>query len=162
MRAAMRFVCCALPLVGLAMFSAVATAQTESVPAIARETYRPKPALPPPAGAPTRGVTERLVAEPRVVAEAVPAPVVVAEKPVVVERVATPQRVRTWSDALARFRYGYYDDGNLDDNWYYDFYDPQPAVVVAPAVTRPSSSANPGYRTSWTYEPVAERGLFSW
>jgi len=169
MRALIRFALIAFAILLLPTVAAVALAQTESLPAIAKETYRPKPELPPP-GSPPRAVTERLVAEPRVIAESVPAPPVAVsppvavERPVVVERPAVASRAliapRTtrWWDVLSSARYGFYDDGNVDDNWYYDYYDlPKPAVVVAP-----SAGTATGYRTAWTYEPVAEAGLFSW
>jgi len=144
----------------LLLTTATVMGQTETLPAIAREVYAPKPEVrvtPLPAAivpaAPVRAVTER------VVTEAPPAPVAVAERAVVREQAVTPGGVVTWWDAFARNRYGYYDDSYLDDNWYYDYYElPKAAAVI---VDR-SVTAVPGHRTTWIYEPLAERGLFSW
>jgi hypothetical protein len=133
------------------------------LPAISRETYRQRQETPVPA-VPLRVVTEpvvpaRVVPE-RAVVERVPAePVVVADRAAVREVVA-PRRAIAWFDAFVQNRYGYYDDGYLDDNWFYDYYQfaaPKAAVVAAPV-----TATAPGYRTSWIYEPAAERALFSW
>lgn len=162
----------------LVLFPSLAIAQTETLPAIARETYAPQaeqriPSLPPRVVSPP-AVADTVVAErlpgrvvqgavptrvtERVAPAAVPAPTAVVEQPLVRERVAIPPTV-TWWEAFTRNRFGFYDDGYVDDNWYYDYYEvPRPAAAVAV----PATSAAPGYRTSWLYEPVAERGLFSW
>lgn len=135
----------------------VCHAQTEGLPAIAREVYRPHTELPP---TPVpRVVTERLVTEPPIVS-----PVVVDDKPAVAGNLVVPGPVVTAQAAVAlpgpfaRYSYGFYDDGNADDNWYYDYYEVPKAVVVA----KPVTDAAPGFRTNWRYAPLAERGLFSW
>ena len=140
-------------------FSLVATAQDEGLPAIAREVYRPHTELPP---APVpRAVTERLVTEPPIVP-----PRVVDDTPTAVGAVVAPGRIAVPAAAVslpgvfARYTYGFYDDGNADDNWYYDYYEvPKAAAAV---VVKPTTDAFPGFRTNWTYAPLAERGLFSW
>lgn len=144
-----------------------AAAQTEGLPAIAREVYRPHTEVPP-ASTP-RVVTERLVTEPPIVppkvvddTPPVPAGVVVVPATVVTTgRVVVPDAAAaTFAGPLARYTYGFYDDGNADDNWYYDFYDvPKAAAAV---VVKPTTDATPGFRTNWTYAPVAEQGFFSW
>jgi len=133
-------------------------AQTEALPAISRETYRQRQETPVPA-VPLRVVPERVLPERVVVERVTPEPVVVAERAAVRE-VVTPRPVVAWFDAFVRNRYGYYDDGYLDDNWFYDYY--EYAVPKAAVVTPPVTATTPGYRTSWIYEPAAERALFSW
>jgi hypothetical protein len=164
-----------MPLLGA--FSCVAVGQDEGLPAIAREVYRPHTELPP-ARAP-RVITERLVTEPPIVPPrviddtptvagavvspgAVVAPAVVAPPagtPAVVSpTVVTPAGATAFPSVFARYTFGFYDDGNADDNWYYDYYDvPKAAVVV-----RPTTDALPGFRTNWTYDRREEAGLFSW
>jgi len=138
-------------------FPGVTRAQTEGLPAIAREVYRPHTELPP-APAP-RVVTERLVTEPPILP-----PAVVDDGPTVARNVVVPAPVVTAEAAVAlpgpfsRYSYGFYDDGNADDNWYYDYYEVPKAAVVL----KPTTDALPGFRTNWTYAPLAERGLFSW
>ena len=143
----------------LLMCTAKSLGQTETLPAIAREVYAPKPVVRVPVApavampaAPVRAVTER------VVTEEVPA---VAERTVVREQAVVPSRIVTWWDAFIRNRYGHYDDGYLDDNWYYDYYELPRAAPAAVVVDRAVGTV-PGHRTTWMYEPVAERGLFSW
>jgi len=155
----------------LAVLPSVVSAQDEGLPAIAREVYQPRTGLPP---APVpRVVTERLVTEPPIVAPpvvddspnvaaAVVAPTV-AETVVTRSPVVAPAVVAGWPSVFARYSFGFYDDGNADDNWYYDYYEvPRAAVVVKPTVAKPVTDARPGYRTNWTYAPAAEQGLFSW
>ncbi len=103
-------------------------------------------------------VTERVPA--RVVEEVLPvvAPAVVTARPIVREAIVAPTRTVTWWDALARMRYGFYDDGFADDNWFYDYYDGPPTTV---AVEQPVAAA-PGGRTSWRYDPQVEQRLFRW
>lgn len=144
-----------------------AAAQTEGLPAIAREVYRPHTEVPP-AGTP-RVLTERLVTEPPIVplkvvddTPAVAAGAVAASATgVTTGRVVLPDAAAaTFAGPLARYTYGFYDDGNADDNWYYDFYDmPKAAAAV---VVKPTTDATPGFRTNWTYAPLAEEGFFSW
>jgi hypothetical protein len=146
-----------LLLCAIAQLPAIATAQTEALPAIAKETYRPRPEVTTPLVPAVRApvVTDRVVVQPRVVT----APsVTVVEKPVVAGVVAaTP--VASWWAAFARNRYGYYDDAFSDDDWFYDYYELPRATPVV--VERPAGTIL-GYRTTWTYEPAAERALFSW
>ena len=103
---------------------------------------------------PVPAVAERVVRTPAAV---------VTERPVVRQEVVAPAAVVTWWDAFVRNSYGFYDDGYLDDNWFYDYYEvPRPACAVT-VVERPASNtAVLGHHTTWVYEPVAERGLFSW
>src|SRR5262245_6264108 len=150
-----------LGLVVLLVSTAKSFGQSETLPAIAREVYAPKPVVRVPVApavavpaAPVRAVTEQ------VVTEAAP-PVAVAERTVVGEQAVVPSRIVTWWDAFARNRYGHYDDGYLDDNWYYDYYELPRAAPAAVVVDRAVGTV-PGHRTTWMYEPVAERGLFSW
>jgi hypothetical protein len=97
----------------------------------------------------------------RYTAERITAPQPVAEINAA-ERVAIPSPVVattpafTFWQVFARNRYGYYDDAYVDDNWFYDYYQPPATTAV---VTKASST---GYRTSWLYEPLAERGMFNW
>jgi hypothetical protein len=151
-----RIVALLLPAI-LLSFPLLVNAQDEALPAIAREVYRPHTELPP-APAP-RVVTERLVTEPPIV----PQPVV-DDTPTAVGAVVTrgavvaPAVVSTPASAFSRFRFGFYDDGNVDDNWFYDYYEvPKAAVVV-----RPATDAMPGFRTTWTYAPLYEQGIFNW
>jgi hypothetical protein len=113
-------------------------------------------------GAPvvTRAIVPPRVVEPRVVAPAAVAPVAVvpATREVVRETVVAPTGVGSWWDAFGKLRYGYYDDGFADDNWFYDYYESPPAAV---AVERPVSAAV-GNRTSWRYDPLVEQRLFRW
>jgi hypothetical protein len=154
-----------LPSFGLGQV--VGSGQTETTPAIARETFGPQaeariPVLPPRV-VPPPVVADAVVAErvpQRVEQRAVPtrvsdrvAPAAVVDRPVT-------EAVVTWWDAFAQSRYGFYDDAYVDDNWYYDYYDvPRPAAA---AVVTPASGVVVGYRSSWLYAPAAERGLFSW
>ncbi|HEY2412120.1 MAG TPA: hypothetical protein VGI40_07750 [Pirellulaceae bacterium] len=138
-------------------FPLVAVGQDEGLPAIAREVYQPRTGLPP--AATPRVVTERLVTEPAIVP-----PPVVDDTPTVAGAVVAPGAViaptvaATWPSAFARYAFGFYDDGNADDNWYYDYYQvPKAAVVV-----KPPTDALPGFRTNWTYDRREEAGLFSW
>ena len=85
-------------------------------------------------------------------------PVTVTARPVVPEAVIAPGRTITWSEAFGRLRYGFYDDGFTDDNWFYDYYETLPAAV---AVEQPVSPGQ-GYRTSWRYDPLVEQRLFRW
>jgi len=157
----------ALPTVAAAQ---VGGAPDSALPAIAREVYGPRanvpvPAIPPielPAKAIVDPVTPAPVAAERVVRT--PAAVVAARPVVAQEEVVAPAAVVTWWDAFIRNSYGFYDDGYLDDNWYYDYYElPRPATRAVTVVQRPGSSTPvQGHHTSWIYEPVAERGLFSW
>src|SRR5262245_25970493 len=64
-------------------------------------------------------VPARVVERPVAVAPAVP----VEERPIVREAVAAPARVVSWWDAFGKMRYGFYDDGFADDNWFYDYYE---------------------------------------
>jgi hypothetical protein len=122
----------------------------------------PVPAVPP-AAVPAKTVIDPVVPAPVVAERVMRTPAaIVTERPVVREAVAGPAAVVTWWDAFARTSFGFYDDGYLDDNWYYDYYElPRPARAVT-VVERPSNAAVLGHHTSWVYEPVAERGLFSW
>jgi hypothetical protein len=146
-------------------FPGVSPAQTEGLPAIAREVYRPHTELPP-APAP-RVVTERLVTEPPIVP-----PRVVDDTPVVSRAVVQssavvvtpaspiPAVAVAGPSIFSRYSFGFYNDGNADDNWYYDYYEaPKTAATV---VVKPPTDSAPGFRTNWTYAPLAERGLFSW
>jgi hypothetical protein len=154
----------------------VAYGQTEGLPAIAREVYRPHTELPP-VPAP-RVVTERVVTEPPILpprivddtpvvpgAAVTASPAVVTANPVVVTpnpAVIAPAVAMAMATPtiLGRYRFGFYNDGNADDNWYYDYYEtPKAAAAV---VAKPATDAMPGFRTNWTYAPLAERGLFSW
>jgi len=139
----------------------VATGQDEGLPAIAREVYRPHTELPPAPAA--RVVTERLVTEPPIRPQRV-----VDDTPTVAGAVVTPGAVvapavvappvASLPSVFPRFQFGFYDDGNADDNWYYDYYEvPKAAVVV-----KPPTDALPGFRTNWTYDRREEAGLFSW
>jgi hypothetical protein len=80
---------------------------------------------------------------------------------VVTERVLSPgvlarDRSGLWWEDFALLRFGYYDDGYVDDNWFYDYYDaPVRRAVVAPVASAP-------YRTTWIYDRLGESGLFSW
>lgn len=157
----------ASPLLMLAAFPAIAGAQTEGLPAIARETFRPRSEVVPIAPAPSAPVvTERVAVERRPTEPLAPPvtvvekpPVAVVEKPVIREAVAVAGPVTTWWSAFSRNRYGYYDDGFVDDDWYYDYYEMPRATPVV--VARPAGTLL-GFRTNWIYEPAAERGLFSW
>jgi hypothetical protein len=123
-------------------------------------------------------VTERLVTEPPIVpprvvddtptavgavvaqGPAVVAPTTVAAPTPVVAptTVVAPAVVPSWPSVFTRYTFGFYDDGNVDDNWYYDYYQvPKAAVVV-----KPQTDALPGFRTNWTYDRREEAGLFSW
>jgi len=90
-----------------------------------------------------------------------PAPAIAAPAAAVVApaaTVVTPAVTTNWSSVFPRFKFGFYDDGNVDDNWFYDYYEtPKAAVVV-----KPTTDALPGFRTSWTYDRAEEAGLFSW
>lgn len=154
---------CAAVLLPVAIFGGWprdACAQDEGLPAIAREVYRPHTELPP-ASAP-RVVTERVVAEPPILP-----PKVVDDTPAVGRASVTPRSavvapavVVAAAPSLGRYSFGFYNDGNADDNWYYDYYEaPQTATAV---VVKPITDAAPGFRTNWTYAPLFERGLFSW
>ena len=153
----------------VAALPSASPAQTETTPAIAREVYRqqlegpPRPAprivteraVPDPTISPATVVQERPVAVPatNVPATAVPATTIVAPE----------GTVATWSALFARYRYGFNDDGNVDDNWFYDFYEtPSAPAAVATTVVKPVTESAPAYRTSWKYDAVSERGLFSW
>jgi len=107
-------------------------------------------------------VTENIVTErvPAIVERAAPlvAPAVVTARPVVRETVVAPTRTVTWWDAFGKMRYGFYDDGFTDDNWFYDYYE-LPAATVA--VEQPVAVA-PGARTSWRYDPQVQQRLFRW
>jgi hypothetical protein len=149
----------ALILLGTICLPLLAKGQTEGAPAIARDTFRRQVES-----------NERVVVPPRVVREVrVPDPVIVeraavVERPAVVERqvvrqAVVPERTVTWWTAFARNRYGYHDDAYVDDDWYYDFYE---LPRAAPAVVDRAVGTLPPYRTTWIFEPVAERGLFSW
>jgi hypothetical protein len=149
-----------LPLLGV--WALIAAGQDEGLPAIAREVYRPHTELPPAPAA--RVVTERLVTEPPIAPQRV-----VDDTPTVAGAVVTrgavvaPATVATSVAAglptvFPRYTFGFYDDGNVDDNWYYDYYEmPKAAVVV-----KPPTDALPGFRTNWTYDRREEAGLFSW
>jgi len=153
----------------VAALPSASPAQTETTPAIAREVYRqqlegpPRPAarivteraVPDPTISPATVVQERPVAVPatNVPATAVPATTIVAPE----------GTVATWPALFARYRYGFNDDGNVDDNWFYDFYEtPSAPAAVATTVVKPVTESAPAYRTSWKYDAVSERGLFSW
>jgi len=82
----------------------------------------------------------------------------VTARPVVREAVVAPARTLSWWDAFGKLRYGFYDDGFTDDNWFYDYYETPPTTV---AVQQPASAAQ-GYRTSWRYDPLVEHRLFRW
>jgi len=99
-------------------------------------------------------VPARIVERPVAVAPAAAA----TTREIVPEAVVAPMRVTSWPDAFGKLRYGYYDDGFADDNWFYDYYESPPAAV---AVTRPASAAV-GNRTSWRYDPLVEQRLFRW
>jgi hypothetical protein len=103
-------------------------------------------------------VTERVPV--RVVEEVAPAvvPAVVTTRPVVAEAALAPAGAATWWDAFGKMRYGFYDDGFTDDNWFYDYYEAPPTTV---AVAQPVAAAS-GTRTSWRYEPQVEQRLFRW
>jgi hypothetical protein len=159
-----------LILAAVAIRPSIVRAQTEGLPAIAKETFRPRSEVVPVAPV-TPAVTERVAVEPRLaepqappvtVVEkppvAVERPAVVVEKPVVRETVVA-EPVTTWWVGFARNRFGFYDDGYVDDDWYYDFYETPKAAAV---VVRRPAAVPLGYRTGWSYEPLAERGLFSW
>jgi len=107
----------------------------------------------------TRAIVPPRVVEPRAVAPVVVAPAVMpATREVVRETVVAPPVVGSWWDAFGKLRYGFYDDGFSDDNWFYDYYETPPAAV---AVERPASAAV-GNRTSWRYDPLVEQRLFRW
>lgn len=159
------FVCpAALPVVAVAQ---VGDAPSNTLPAIRREVYGtranlPEPAVPPAAlpaktivdPVPVPAVAERVVRSPAAV---------VTERPIVRQEVVAPGAVVTWWDAFARNSYGFYDDGYLDDNWFYDYYEVPRAARAVTVVQRPASNTPvQGHHTSWVYEPLAERGLFSW
>jgi hypothetical protein len=165
-------ICAAVLLPLLGSLPRFTIAQDEGLPAIAREVYQPHTALPP-APAP-RAVTERLVTEPPIVpprvvddtptvagAVVTPAAAVVTPSATVVTPAATvvaPAVVSSVVTSFSRYTFGFYDDGNADDNWYYDYYQvPKAAVVV-----KPTTDAAPGFRTNWTYDRREEAGLFSW
>jgi hypothetical protein len=158
---------------------AVTNAQTEGVPAIARDVFARevrRGAVPPAVVVeervvvpdrrvvvperrvvaepvvPDRVVTDRVVVD-RVVGERLTPPAAIAEQPVVRDRVAVTAPAPTWWDVLTRARFGYYDDAYFDDNWYYDYYEAPPVTVRTGDVV---------YRTGWFYAPTAERGLFNW
>src|SRR5204862_7224365 len=91
------------------------------------------PVLPPPVVRPSV-ITNAVVPQrvpPRVVevAPVVPSATVTA-RPVVRETLVTPARTVTWWDAFGKLRYGFYDDGFSDDNWYFDYYEMPPATVA--------------------------------
>jgi len=116
-------------------------------------------------------VPPKIVDDTRVVSQAAaPSGAVIAPRPAVVTStpaVVMPNPAVTIAPVtvgaptiLGRYTFGFYDDGNADDNWYYDFYEaPKAAAAVT---TQPPTDAVPGFRTNWTYIPLAERGLFSW
>jgi len=165
----------------LVILSCPAWAQTEGAAAIARETHarlaeQQLPVLPPRV-IPPPVVTDAIVRErlPAHVADGlVPTPVtdryspavitppgsvvqgVVTARPVVTARVPV-SGVATYTSAYAKMRYGFYDDGLVDDNWFYDYYEIPTATAVQPA-----TGSAPGYRTSWRYDPAAEQRLFRW
>ena len=124
-----------------------AAAQVPVVPAVVR----------PPVVAETV-VAERVPA--RVVESVTPVvpPVTVTARPVVPETIVAPARTVTWWDAFGKMRYGFYDDGFTDDNWFYDYYELPPTTV---AVAQPAAEPA-GYRTSWRYDPLVEQRLFRW
>jgi hypothetical protein len=133
------------------LLPAVAMAQTEGAQAIARDVFSDRPVP----GVPARVIPEsppRTVVQERVVTERVVPARTVVERPVVRERVVVSEAPARWWDVFARNRYGYYDDAYFDDNWFYDYYE-------LPRIQR--GAATPGFRTGWTYDPVAERGIFS-
>jgi len=138
-------------------FSLAAFGQDEGLPAIAREVYRPHTELPP-APAP-RVVTERLVTEPPIVPPSVVDDAPTVPGAVVAQgAVVAPATVASWPSVFSRYTFGFYNDGNADDNWYYDYYE----VPKAAAVVKPPTDALPGFRTNWTYDRLAESGIFSW
>jgi len=117
----------------------------------------PSPVVRPP-------IVTRAIAPPRVVevAPVVP-PATITARPVVREAVVretavAPARSVTWWDAFGKLRYGFYDDGFTDDNWFYDYYEMPPATV---AVEQPVIDTA-GIRTSWRYDPLVEQRLFRW
>jgi hypothetical protein len=149
----------ALTLLGILCLPLVARGQTEGATGIARDTFRRQV-----------DANERVIAPPRVVREvrvrdpAVVERTTVVERPAVVERqvvrqAVVPERTVTWWTAFTRNRYGYYDDAYVDDDWFFDYYE---LPRAASAVVDRAVGTLPPYRTSWIYEPVAERGLFSW
>ncbi len=150
MKALAFFAGCAWLILGLPGFSSAQTAvvppRVVGPPVVARAIVPPRvverPVAPAIAVAPTVTVEERPV-----VREAVVAPAGVA-----------PARVVSWWDSFTKLRYGFYDDGFADDNWFYDYYETPPAAV---AVERPAS-VNVGNRTSWRYDPLVEQRLFRW
>jgi hypothetical protein len=176
------FVCASMASTCLIILSSPARAQTEGAAAIARETHarlaeQQLPVLPPRV-VPPPVVTDAIVRErlpARVADGLVPTPVtdryspavitppggvvegVVTARPVVTSRVPAVSGVAAYSNAYSKMRYGFYDDGLVDDNWFYDYYEIPVTVAVQPA-----SGSAPGYRTSWRYDPAAEQRLFRW
>lgn len=141
---------CMIALVGSA------SAQTPVVAPVVRQPVVTGSVVTPSTVAPSI-VTQRV---PAVVERAAPlvAPPVVAARPVVRETLVSPARTVAWWDAFGKLRYGFYDDGFTDDNWFYDYYEAPPATV---AVEQPVAVA-PGARTSWRYDPQVEQRLFRW
>ena len=157
-------------LVGILVVAAMAlaaAAQDAALPTIAREVYGPRANVPvpavPPVQVPAKTVIDPVVPAPAIAERVIRTPAaVVIERPVVRTEVVAPAAVVTWWDAFARNTYGFYEDGYLDDNWYYDYYELPRAARAVTVVERPTGGAALGHHTSWVYEPVAERGLFSW
>jgi len=169
--------CFAAAIACLVVIPCAARAQTEGAAAIARETHvrqadQQVPVLPPRVVSPPivtdAVVRERLPA--RVADGLVPtrvidqtSPAVITPPGGVVESIVTARPViatsppATWLSTFSSMRYGYYDDGLVDDNWFYDYYE-----IPARAVVQPPTSSAPGYRTAWRYDPTAEQRLFRW
>jgi hypothetical protein len=157
----------AMPAVGVAQVAGEAS--DSALPALRREVFGPRANVPvpaiPPVELPAKTIVDPVAPAPVVAERVVRTPAaIVTERPVVAQEVVAPAAVVTWWEAFVRNSYGFYDDGYLDDNWYYDYYDvPRPAARAVTVVQRPGSNAPvQGHHTSWVYEPVAERGLFSW
>jgi hypothetical protein len=160
-------------ILSLAALPAVVAAQVggapdSALPALRREVYGPRANVPvpavPPVELPAKTIVDPVTPAPVVAERVVRTPAaVVAARPVVAQEVVAPAAVVTWWDAFVRNSYGFYDDGYLDDNWYYDYYE-LPRAARAMTVVQRSATSVPvqGHHTSWVYEPVAERGLFSW
>ena len=142
----------------LLVIPASVRAQNETNSVYAQEAHRARP--------PATAVQVVPDAVPKpIVTDAVPRPIV-TQRPtdvspsatpttVVAETFVAPSRLPAWWEAFTLTRYGFNDDGYLDDDWFYDYYQPAAARV---AVARPTT----GYHTGWVYDPLVERGLFSW